>query len=75
MTRYSVQPRDKILVKGYVFLSFAKNMAKNIGKNISRNLSGKYGQKLLDYTKQSTTDAIKTSSKESFEKQQKQVII
>ena len=43
MTRYSVQPRDKIFVKGYVFLSFAKNMAKNIGKNISRNLSGKYG--------------------------------
>ena len=37
---YSVQPRDRIFVKGYEFLSFAKNMGKNIGKNISENLSG-----------------------------------
>ena len=40
--RYSVQPRDRIFVKGYGFLSFAKNMGKNIGKNISKNLSGKF---------------------------------
>ena len=31
---YSVQLRDRILVKGYGFLSFTKNMGKNIGKNI-----------------------------------------
>ena len=36
MLRYSVQPRDRIFVKGYGFLSFAKNMVKNIGKNISK---------------------------------------
>ena len=47
MTRYSVQPRDQIFVKGYGFLSFAKNMGKNIGKNISKNLSGKYSQNFL----------------------------
>ena len=41
MTRYSVQPRDRIFVKGYVFLSFAKNMGGNIGKNVSKNLSSK----------------------------------
>ena len=46
MTRYSVQPRDRIFVKGYGFTSFAKN----IGKNISKNLSGKYSQKLLVHT-------------------------
>ena len=40
--RYSVQPRDRISVKGYWFLYFAKHMGKNIGKNISKNLSGKY---------------------------------
>ena len=34
MTRYSVQPRDRIFVKGYGFLSFAKNMCKDIGKNM-----------------------------------------
>ena len=33
MMRYSVQRRDWIFVKGYRFLSFAKNIGKNIGKN------------------------------------------
>ena len=28
MTHYSVEPRDRILVNGYGFLSFAKNMRK-----------------------------------------------
>ena len=27
--RYSTEPRDRIHVKGYGFLSFAKNMGKN----------------------------------------------
>ena len=44
--RYSVQPRDRIFVKGYGFLSFAKYMGKNIGKNVS-NFRGKYSQNLL----------------------------
>ena len=63
MTRYSVQPRHKIFVKGYGFLSFAKNMGKNIGENISKSLNSKYSQKLLDHANQSTTDAFETSSK------------
>ena len=63
MTCYSVQPRDQIFVKGYGFLSFARNMSRNIGNNISKNLSSKYSQKLLDYAKQSVTDALKTASK------------
>ena len=63
MMRYSVQPRDEIFVKGYGFLSFAKNMVKNIDGNISKNVSGKYGQKFLDYAKKFATDALKTSSK------------
>ena len=33
---YSVQSRDQIFVKGYGFLSFAKNMGKNIGRKISK---------------------------------------
>ena len=36
MMYYSVQPRDRLFIKGYGFLSFAKNMGKNIGKNISK---------------------------------------
>ena len=58
--RYSIEPRDRIYVKGYGFLSFAKNMGKN--------LSNKYGQKLLDSAKKSTTDAIKTASKREIQK-------
>ena len=57
MMRYLVQPKARIFVKGYGFLSFAKNM----GKNISKNLNGNYSQKLLDYTKQLTADALKTT--------------
>ena len=30
--RYSFQPRDQIFVKGYGFLSFAKNMSKILVK-------------------------------------------
>ena len=56
--RYSVEPRDRICVKGYGFLSFAKN--------IGKNLSNKYGQKLLDSAKKSTTDAIKTTPKRAI---------
>ena len=63
MIHYSVQSRDRIFVKGYGFLLFAKNMGKNIGKNISKNLSGKYSQKLYDHAKQSATNALKTTSK------------
>ena len=48
MMPYSVQPRDRIFVKGYGFLSSAKT----IGKNISKNLRDKYNQNLLQYAKQ-----------------------
>ena len=41
MIRYSIELKDQIFVKGYGFLSSAKNMNKNINKNI-KNLSGKY---------------------------------
>ena len=58
--RYSIEPRDRIYVKGYGFLSFTKNMGKS--------LSNKYGQKLLDSAKKSTTDAIKTASKRAIQK-------
>ena len=38
MIRYSVQPRDIIFVKRYVFLSLAKNMGKNIGKKYKQKI-------------------------------------
>ena len=75
MTRYSVQPRDRIFVKGYGFLPFAKNMGKKFSKNISKNLSGKYSQELHDHAKQSPADALKVLQKEEFKKEQKQMVI
>ena len=57
-------------------------MGKNIDKNISKISSNKYGagmlamcQKLLDHAKQSGTDHLKLLQKESFKKQQKQLVI
>ena len=57
---YSIEPKDKIYVKGYGFLSF--------GKNVGTQWSSKYGQKLLDSAKKSTTDSIKTASKRAIQK-------
>ena len=51
---YSIEPRDRIYVKGYGFLSFAKNIGKNLS-NIVKNF-------LI------MTDAIKTASKKSNSK-------
>ena len=32
----SIEPKDRILVRVYGFLSFVKDMSKNIGKNVSK---------------------------------------
>ena len=50
------EPRDRVYVKGYGFMSFAKSM------------SSKYGKKLVDTAKKSATDAIKTTSKRAKQK-------
>ena len=39
--RHSIEPRGKIYVKGYGFLSFAKNMGKGVGKKYSQKLTKK----------------------------------
>ena len=75
MKRYSVQPRDRIFVKGYGFLSFAKNVGRSVGKNISKILSGKYCQKLLDHAKNLLQMYLKLLQKEQFKKQQKKLAI
>ena len=58
--KYSIEPKDRIYEKGYGFLSFPKN--------IGTQLSSKYGKKLLDSAKKSTTDATKTASKRVIQK-------
>ena len=41
--RYSVEPRHRIYVNGYGFLSFAKNMGTHAAK-AAKTLSNKYSQ-------------------------------
>ena len=57
---YSIKPRERRYVKGYGFLSFAKN--------IGRTLSNKYCQNLVDTAKKSATDALKIASKRAIQK-------
>ena len=54
--RYSIEPRERRYVKGYGFLSFA------------RNLNNKYGQKLVNSAKTSATDAFRIASKRAIQK-------
>ena len=51
--RYSIEPRGRIYVKGYGFLSFAINMGKN--------LSNKYSKKIIDAAKEICNGCNKNS--------------
>ena len=65
--RYSVEPRERRYVKGYGFLSFARNRGTHATK-VAKNLNNKYGQKVVDTAKKSTTDALKIASKRAIQK-------
>ena len=54
--RYLIEPRDRIYIKRYRFMSFARSM------------SNKYGKKLVDTATKSATDAITTASKRAIQK-------
>ena len=54
--RYSTKPRFRKHVKGYGFLSFAKNF------------SNKYGKKLMDTATKTGMDAAKIASKKLYKK-------
>ena len=58
--RYSIEPWDRVYVKGYGFLSFAKNK--------SKNSSNKHSQNLFNAAKKSARVAIKTISKRPIQK-------
>ena len=55
--RYSIEPRERRYVKGYGFLSFARNIGTCAAK-VTKNMSNKCSQKLADTAKKSATDAI-----------------
>ena len=65
--RYSIEPRERRHVKGYGFLSFARNIGTHAAK-VAKNMSNEYSQKLVDTAKTSATDAIKTALKRAIQK-------
>ena len=65
--RCSIEPKERKHVKGYGFLSFARNIGTHATK-VAKNMSDKYTQKLVDTAKKSATYAIKTASKRSIQK-------
>ena len=61
--RYSIEPRERRFVKGYGFMSFA------------RNFSDKYSKSLMDKRIDVSKKFAKTASKKYLKKQQKQLEI
>ena len=61
--RYSIEPRERRYVKGYRFLSFA------------RNFSDKYSKSLMDREIDVSKKFAKTAGKKYLKKQQKQLEI
>ena len=64
---YSIEFRERRYVKGYGFLSFARNLGTHATK-VAKNLNNKYGQKLADSSKKSATDALKIAGKRAIQK-------
>ena len=65
--RYSIGPRERRYVKGYGFLSFAKNLGTHATK-VAKNLNNKYRQKIADSAKKSAADALKIADKRAIQK-------
>ena len=65
--RYSIEPRERRSVKGYGFLSFARNLGTHATK-VAKILNNKYGQKLAVSAKKSATDALKIAGNTAIQK-------
>ena len=65
--RYSAEPKYRIYVKRYGFLSFAKIMGSHATK-VAKHLSNKYSQKLLDTAKKIYNRCNKNCFKDSKSK-------
>ena len=63
--RYAIEPRERRYVKGYGFLSFARNLGTHATK-VAKNLNNEYSQKLADSAKKSATYALKIAGKRAI---------
>ena len=80
--RYSVEPRERRYVKGYGFLSFARNIGNKYGIKLMNtaiktgtNFNSKYGKKLKDTAIKTGKDFATIAGKKLFIKQLKQLEI
>ena len=73
--RYSIEPRERRYIKGYGFLSFAKNFGNKYGKQLMNtaiktgaNFNSKYGKKLTDAAIKTGKDFATTAGKKIVHK-------
>ena len=73
--RYSIEPRERRYIKGYGFLSFARNFGNKYGKKLMNtaiktgaNFNSKYGKKLTDTAIKTGKDFATTSGKKIVHK-------
>ena len=67
--RYSIEPRERRYVKGYSFLSFARNFNDKYGKslrNASKTFAKTAGKEILKETAKTTGDLIGTKIAEKI---------
>ena len=73
--RYSIEPRERRYIKGYGFLSFARNFGNKYGKKLmsteiktGANFNSKYGKKLTDTAIKTGKDFATTAGKKTVHK-------
>ena len=73
--RYSIEPRERRYLKGYGFMSFARNIGNKYGKKIMNtaiktdtNFNSKYGKKLTDAAIKTGKDFATTAGKKIVHK-------
>ena len=73
--RYSIEPRERRYVKGYGFMSFARNFGNKYGKKLMNtaiktgtNFNSKYGKKLTDTAIKTGKDFATIASKKIVHK-------
>ena len=76
--RYSIEPRERRYVKGYGFMSFARNFGKKYGKKLMNtaiktgtSFNSKYGKKLTDAAIKTGKDFATTAGKKIVHKSAK----
>ena len=73
--RYSIEPRERRYIKGYGFLSFAKNFSNKYGKKLMNiaiktgtNFNSKYSKKLTDTAMKTCKDFTTIAGKKIVHK-------